>query len=130
VSKRRKKYTGNLHDQPYELEDGVFDRHKTDPDYDNRDLARTSDYGVDRKALPARDEPDPLTQLDLGNRQEPAAVRGSQWHSGGAFPERYQRRAVGPRHHARWVGHPEPRRHRPYLGRHPIIPYGTTQFHS
>lgn len=67
MSKRRKRYDGNLHDQPYDLEGGVFDKRKPDTDYDDRDLARLA---VDQ---PDRDEPDPLTQLDLskhGGSQE------------------------------------------------------------
>lgn len=55
MSKRRKRYTGNLHSQPYDLEGNVFDQNKADVDFDDRDLAR----------LPDRDEPDPLTLLDL-----------------------------------------------------------------
>lgn len=55
-NKRQKNYTGDLHTQPYDLEGNVFDRKKTDPDHDDRDLA----------GLPEdRDEPDPLTLLDL-----------------------------------------------------------------
>jgi len=37
--KTRKKYTWDLHDQPYDHETNVFNADKEDPDYDPRDLA-------------------------------------------------------------------------------------------
>lgn len=60
--KRPKQYTDNLHDQPYDLEDNVFDEHKVDFRYDERDLAQPPD----------RDEPDASILLDprYGGAQE------------------------------------------------------------
>lgn len=55
MTKRRKKYTGDLHDRPYDLETNVFDKDKPDADYDGQDLAR----------LAGGSELEPLAHLDL-----------------------------------------------------------------
>lgn len=62
--RRRKRYVGDEHTTAYDLEAGVFDRDKNDPDYDVRDLARSPHYEGGRGLVPAQDEANPLTQLD------------------------------------------------------------------
>ncbi|MDV3304231.1 hypothetical protein K7Z75_11070 [Mycobacterium avium subsp. hominissuis] len=66
--KRRKKYTGNLHDQPYDLEGSVFDRVKKDPDYDRRDLADKA-YEYRTTEIPVKE------QISHGEAMRGAAER-------------------------------------------------------